>query len=54
MQLSVPKGAYRKAGEELFIRACSVRIRGNCIKLKEGGFRLSVRKKVFTMRAVRH
>ncbi|GAB0182593.1 mitochondrial enolase superfamily member 1 [Grus japonensis] len=30
------KGAYRKAGEGLFIRECSDRTRGNGFKLKEG------------------
>ncbi|GAB0210070.1 hypothetical protein GRJ2_003472800 [Grus japonensis] len=30
------KGAYRKAGEGLFIRECSDRTRGNGLKLKEG------------------
>ena len=29
------KGAYRKAGEGLFIRACSNRTRGNGLKLEE-------------------
>ena len=33
------KGAYRKAGEGLFPRACSDRTRGNGLKLKEGRFR---------------
>jgi len=28
------KGAYRKAGEGLFIRACSDRMRGNGVELK--------------------
>ncbi|GAB0186034.1 mitochondrial enolase superfamily member 1 [Grus japonensis] len=32
------KGAYRKAGEGLFIRECSDRTRGNGFKLKEGRF----------------
>ena len=47
------KGAYRKAGEGLFTRACSDRTRGNGFKLKEGQFRLAVRK-FFTVRVVRH
>jgi len=48
------KGAYKKAGEGLFMRACSDRIRGNGFKLKEGRFRLDKRKKFFTVRVVRH
>ena len=44
------KRAYRKAGEGLFIRACSNRMRRNDIKLGEGRFRLDIRKKFFTVR----
>jgi len=46
-------GAYRKGGENVFSRACCNGTRSNGFKLGEGGFRLDIRKKLFTMRVVK-
>jgi len=48
------KGAYKRAEEGLFTRACSGRTRGSSFKLKEGSCRLDIRKKFFTVWVVRH
>ena len=48
------QGAYRKVGEGLFTRVCSDRTRGNGSQLREGRFRLDLRKKFFPMRVVKH
>ncbi|KFQ54144.1 hypothetical protein N334_10075, partial [Pelecanus crispus] len=48
------KGAYRKDGGNLFNKACCDRTRSYGFKLKEGRFRLDIRKKYFTMRVVKH
>jgi len=48
------KGAYRKGGENIFCRACCDRTRSNGFKLKEGKFRLDIRKNFYTMRVVKH
>jgi len=52
--LPVPEGAYKKAGETLFMRDCSDSMRGSSFKLKEGRFRSVISKKLFTVRVVRH
>jgi len=48
------KEACKKAGEGLFTRTCSDRKSGNGFELKEGRFRLDMRKKFFIVRVVRH
>jgi len=48
------KGAYRKDGGNLFSKACCDRTRRNVFKLKEGRFRLDIRKTFFTTVVVKH
>jgi len=48
------KRAYRKDGDRLFSRACCNRTRGNDFQLKEGRFRLDIRKTFFTVRMMKH
>ena len=48
------KGAYKQEGEWLFTRVDSERTRGNGFKLRQGWFRLDMRRNFFTQRVVTH
>ena len=48
------KGAYKQEGEWLLTRVYSDRTRRNGLKLRQGRFRLDIRRKFFTQRVVTH
>ena len=48
------KGAYKQEGERLFMRVDIDRTRGKGFELRQGRFRLDMRRKIFTQRVVTH
>ena len=48
------KGAYKQEREWMFVRVNGDRTRGNGLKLRQGRFRLEMRRKFFPQRVVTH
>jgi len=48
------KGAYGKDVENIYSKACCDRTTSNGFKLRQGRFKLDIRKTFFTMRVVQH
>ena len=51
---SICRGPIGKMGKNLFSKACCNRTRSNGFKLREGRYRLDIRKKFFTMKVSKH
>ena len=52
--LPLPEGGLQESRGGTFIKAHNNSMRGNGLKLEEGRFRLDIRKKLFTVKMVRH
>ena len=48
------KGVYKQEGEQLFTLVVGDRTRGNGFQLRQGRFRLDIRRKFFTQRLLMH
>jgi len=48
------KGAYRESGADLFSLVTGDMTRGNGLQLRQGKFRLDIRKNIITERIVKH
>ena len=54
MSFQYLKEVYKQEGERLFMRVNSDSTKGNGLTLRQGRFRLDMRRKFFTQRVVMH